>query len=84
MAIELVDALALTAVASRGALDLESAALEPASAFATSAEGDLAETAVQPGTPLVEAIEAIVPTLPTTLPITSGKLWNNGGLLCIS
>lgn len=45
MAIELVDALGLTASQSRNALELESAALEPVSAFATAAQGELAENA---------------------------------------
>ncbi|WP_311272122.1 MULTISPECIES: hypothetical protein [unclassified Rhizobium] len=43
-----------------------------------------AETAVQPGPDLVSALEAAVPLLPTALPATSGKLWNNGGLISIS
>lgn len=52
----------------------------------TVAAGDDARiaSAVQPGAPLVAAIEAAIPLLPTTLPVTSGKLWNNGGLLSIS
>ncbi|GEP04033.1 hypothetical protein [Methylobacterium oxalidis] len=31
-----------------------------------------------------EAIEALLPTLPTTLPSVPGKLWNNGGILAVS
>lgn len=40
--------------------------------------------AVQPGAPLLAALEAIIPSLPTSLPGSPNKLWNNGGLLSIS
>ena len=33
---------------------------------------------------LVAAFNAIIPSLPTTLPATAGQLWNNGGSLSIS
>lgn len=33
---------------------------------------------------LIALIEAAVPSLPTSLPGSAGKLWNNGGLLSIS
>lgn len=36
------------------------------------------------GAPLVAALEAIIPLLPTSLPGSANKLWNNGGVLCIS
>lgn len=39
---------------------------------------------VQTGAPLIAAIEAVIPLLPTSLPVTTGKLWINGGLLQIS
>lgn len=39
---------------------------------------------VEKGAPLVAAIEAIIPLLPTSLPGSPNKLWNNGGLLSIS
>jgi hypothetical protein len=52
--------------------------------FATAAQGAKADSAVQPGTPLLAALEAVAASLPTTLPGSAGKLWNNGGLLSIS
>ncbi len=33
---------------------------------------------------LVVAVEAAALSMPTSLPATPGKLWNNGGVLCIS
>lgn len=39
---------------------------------------------VERGSDLIAAIEEIIPLLPTTLPGSPNKLWNNGGLLSIS
>lgn len=33
---------------------------------------------------LISLIEAAIPSLPTSLPVSAGKLWNNGGALSIS
>jgi hypothetical protein len=52
--------------------------------FATAAQGAKADTAVQPDAALVAALENIIALLPTDLPATPGKLWNNGGLFAIS
>lgn len=52
--------------------------------FATAAQGAKADTAVQPGAPLLAALEAITPLLPTVLPGAANKLWNNGGMVSIS
>jgi hypothetical protein len=43
---------------------------------------DAGVSAALPNT--VAALTALIVTLPTTLPGTSGKLWLNGGILCVS
>jgi hypothetical protein len=35
-------------------------------------------------TALLAALNALIATLPTSLPGTSGQLWNNGGMLSVS
>lgn len=52
--------------------------------FATAAQGAKADSAVQPGAALLAAFEAIIPLLPTALPGSANKLWNNGGMVSIS
>lgn len=62
----------------------QSIASEVGVSIASKSQGDLASSAVQPGAALVAALEAILSSLPTSLPASPGKLWNNGGLLSIS
>lgn len=62
----------------------QSIAFEVGLSLASAAQGEKADTAVQPGTALISALEAIIPMLPTSLPGSPNKLWNNGGLLSIS
>lgn len=61
----------------------QSIASEVGVTLASKAQGDLADSAVQVAS-LVSSIETIIPTLPNSLPGTTGKLWNNGGMLSIS
>ncbi|WP_426235884.1 hypothetical protein [Pararhizobium sp. DWP1-1-3] len=55
-------------------------------AFATALQGAKADSAVQPGIPLVAALEAAIAAnqIPTTFPATAGKLWINGGVVSVS
>lgn len=64
----------------------EAAILNVGTTAGTVAAGDDSRivNAVQPGAPLLAALEAIIPLLPTSLPGSPNKFWNNGGLLSIS
>lgn len=43
-----------------------------------------ASVAQTQGSASVDGLTALIATLPTTLPATAGRLWVNGGVLCVS